>query len=87
VTSPVRRRDVFIVQSTGAPVGEHTMEVLLLADAALGAGARSVSAVVRSASALRRGCWLARGSAVLPARGRGWGGERTVRDSLTRCDG
>lgn len=46
LTGSVSRRDVFIVQSTPAPVGEHMMELLFLADAALAAGARSVSAVV-----------------------------------------
>jgi ribose-phosphate pyrophosphokinase len=46
VVGAVRHRDLFVVQSTGAPAGEHLMELLLLADAALGAGARSVSAVI-----------------------------------------
>jgi ribose-phosphate pyrophosphokinase len=46
ITGSVRMRDVFVVQSTVAPVGERTMELLMLADASLAAGASSVSAVV-----------------------------------------
>ncbi len=42
----VERRDVLVVQPTSAPVGEHVLELLLLADACRRAGAKSVSAVV-----------------------------------------
>jgi len=42
----VRGRDVFIVQSTCAPVNEHLMELLLLIDAACRASARRVTAVL-----------------------------------------
>lgn len=46
VQACVRGRAVFAVQPLGPPVGEHLLELLLLADACHRAGAASVSAVV-----------------------------------------
>jgi ribose-phosphate pyrophosphokinase len=46
VDERVRGRDVTIVQSTGAPVGEHLLELLLLADGCRRAGARRVVAAI-----------------------------------------
>ena len=43
---PVRGRDVYVVQPTSAPVGENLLELAMLGDAAVRAGARSVIAVV-----------------------------------------
>ncbi len=46
VTEDVRHAEVFVVQSLHAPVGEHLLELALLADACRRGGASSVSAVV-----------------------------------------
>lgn len=46
VQCEVRGRDVFIVQPTRPPVGEHLLELSLLSDACQRAGAASVTAVV-----------------------------------------
>jgi ribose-phosphate pyrophosphokinase len=46
IRDPVRGRSVFLVQSTGAPVGESLMELLLLADACRRGGARRLFAVL-----------------------------------------
>jgi ribose-phosphate pyrophosphokinase len=46
VRERVRGGDVFIVQPTGPPVGEHLLELLLLADACRRAGAERITAVV-----------------------------------------
>jgi ribose-phosphate pyrophosphokinase len=46
IRAHVRGRPVFIVQPLGAPVGEHLLELLLLADACRRAGAGSVTAIV-----------------------------------------
>lgn len=46
VQTTVRGQSVFILQPLGHPVGEHLLELLLLADACRRAGASSVSAVV-----------------------------------------
>ena len=46
VRCEVRGREVFIVQPTCPPVGEHLLELTLLADACHRAGATSVTAVV-----------------------------------------
>jgi ribose-phosphate pyrophosphokinase len=46
VTAPVRHREVFIVQSLHAPVGEHLLELALLSDACHRQGATDVTAVV-----------------------------------------
>ena len=42
----VRDRDVYIVQPTRAPVGEHLLELMLLADACRRSGAARVTAVI-----------------------------------------
>jgi ribose-phosphate pyrophosphokinase len=42
----VRRKEVFIVQSTSPPVNEHLMELLALADACRRAGASRITAIV-----------------------------------------
>jgi ribose-phosphate pyrophosphokinase len=42
----VRNRDVFLIQTLGHPVNENLMELLIMADAARRASARSVSAVI-----------------------------------------
>lgn len=42
----IRGRDVFIVQSTCAPVNEHLMELLIMIDAAKRASARRITAVL-----------------------------------------
>ena len=42
----IRNRDVYIIQSTCPPVNDNIMELLLLADAARRASARSITAVV-----------------------------------------
>lgn len=42
----VRGRDVFVLQALHAPVGEHLLELSLLADAIHRGGARSITAVV-----------------------------------------
>jgi len=42
----VRGGDVYVVQPTGPPVGEHLLELVLLADACRRAGAERVTAVV-----------------------------------------
>lgn len=41
-----RERDVYIVQTLSSPVQEHLVEMLLMIDAARGAGARRITAVV-----------------------------------------
>jgi len=46
VCDPVRGGTVFVVQSTGAPVGESLLELLLIADACRRGGARQVVAVL-----------------------------------------
>ncbi len=46
IQSSVRGESVFVVQPLGAPVGEHLLELLLIADACRRAGARSVAAIV-----------------------------------------
>jgi ribose-phosphate pyrophosphokinase len=46
VTAPVRGTDVFILQALHAPVGEHLLELALMADACHRQGARSVTAVL-----------------------------------------
>jgi ribose-phosphate pyrophosphokinase len=46
VTESLRRRQVFIIQPTGPPVGEHLLELLLLADAARRDGAACITAVI-----------------------------------------
>jgi ribose-phosphate pyrophosphokinase len=46
VQAGVRGQDVFVVQPLGPPVGEHLVELLLLADACRRAGAASVAAIV-----------------------------------------
>jgi ribose-phosphate pyrophosphokinase len=46
IDGSVRGRDVVIVQPTLQPVGEHILELLLLADASRRGGARTVTAVV-----------------------------------------
>jgi ribose-phosphate pyrophosphokinase len=42
----VRDRDVYLVQPTHAPVGEHLLELMLLADAARRSGAARITAVM-----------------------------------------
>lgn len=46
IQTSVRGQPAFVVQPLGQPVGEHLLELLLLADACRRAGARSVSAIV-----------------------------------------
>jgi ribose-phosphate pyrophosphokinase len=46
VLEDVRGRDVFILQSLGAPPGEHLLELLLLADACRRAGAERLVALI-----------------------------------------
>jgi ribose-phosphate pyrophosphokinase len=46
VLGPVRGRDVFVVQSLHGPVGEHLLELTLVADACERQGAASVTAVI-----------------------------------------
>jgi ribose-phosphate pyrophosphokinase len=46
VKADVRGREVFILQPTRPPVGEHLLELTLLADASRRSGATSVTAVV-----------------------------------------
>jgi ribose-phosphate pyrophosphokinase len=46
LVEPVRGADVFVVQSLHAPVGEHLLELSLMADVAHRGGARSVTAVI-----------------------------------------
>jgi ribose-phosphate pyrophosphokinase len=46
VQEEVRERNVWLLQSTEAPVGENLLELLLLADACWRAGARRMTAVV-----------------------------------------
>jgi ribose-phosphate pyrophosphokinase len=43
---PVRRRDVFLVQSTSPPVNDHLMELLAMADACRRAAAARITAVM-----------------------------------------
>jgi ribose-phosphate pyrophosphokinase len=43
---PVRRKDVFLVQSTSPPVNDHLMELLALADACRRAAAARITAVI-----------------------------------------
>jgi len=42
----VRARDVFVVQSTGAPTNENVMELLIMVDALKRASARRITAVI-----------------------------------------
>jgi len=42
----VRNRDVFLIQTLGAPVNENLMELLIMVDAAKRASARSIHAVI-----------------------------------------
>src|SRR4051812_21160695 len=42
----VRRRAVFIIQPTSAPVNDHLMELILMIDAARRASAREITVVV-----------------------------------------
>ncbi len=44
--APVRGADLFVLQALSAPVGEHLLELALIADAGHRAGAASVTAVV-----------------------------------------
>lgn len=46
IQESIRGRDVFLLQSTGPPVDQHLMELLLLADACRRAGAGRLTAVV-----------------------------------------
>jgi ribose-phosphate pyrophosphokinase len=46
VREPLRRRAVYIVQSTAPPVAEHLLELLLLADACWRGGAARITAVI-----------------------------------------
>jgi ribose-phosphate pyrophosphokinase len=46
ISENVRGRDVFLVQSTSAPVNDHLMELLIMIDAARRASAASITAVV-----------------------------------------
>ena len=46
IQASIRGHDVFIVQPTCAPVGEHLIELLLLADACRRAGSARVTAVI-----------------------------------------
>lgn len=46
VQEEVRGRDVYLVQPLGPPVGEHLLELLLLADACRRAGAERLTAVI-----------------------------------------
>ena len=46
IREDVRGDDVYIVQPTGPPVGEHLLELLLLADACRRAGAERITGVV-----------------------------------------
>jgi ribose-phosphate pyrophosphokinase len=46
LTDEVRARDVYLLQPTHPPVGEHLLELMLLADACRRAGARRVTALV-----------------------------------------
>ena len=47
VKADVRGRDVYLVQPTRPPVGEHLLELTLLSDACRRSGAASVTAVAR----------------------------------------
>jgi ribose-phosphate pyrophosphokinase len=46
IDDSIRERDVYLLQSTSPPVGEHLLELLLLADASRRAGAHRVTAVM-----------------------------------------
>lgn len=46
IEQPVRRKDVFIVQSTSPPVNDHLVELLALADACRRASAAHIAAVI-----------------------------------------
>jgi ribose-phosphate pyrophosphokinase len=46
IQQPVRRKDVFIVQSTSPPVNDHLVELLALADACRRASAAHVAAII-----------------------------------------
>jgi ribose-phosphate pyrophosphokinase len=46
IRTSVRGQPVFVVQPLGQPIGEHLLELLLIADACRRGGARSVAAVV-----------------------------------------
>src|SRR5258707_13037848 len=43
---PVRRKEVFLVQSTSPPVNDHLVELLALADACRRAAAAGITAIV-----------------------------------------
>ncbi len=46
ILETVRGRDVFILQSTGAPTNDHIMELLIMSDALRRASAASITAIV-----------------------------------------
>ncbi len=46
ISESVRGRDVFIVQSTGAPANDNLMELLIMTDALRRSSARSITAVI-----------------------------------------
>src|ERR1700745_1099096 len=46
INTNVRARDVFVVQSTGAPTNENLMELLIMVDALKRASARRITAVI-----------------------------------------
>src|SRR4029079_463117 len=46
INTNVRARDVFVVQSTGAPTNENLMELLIMVDALKRASARRITAVM-----------------------------------------
>jgi ribose-phosphate pyrophosphokinase len=54
IQASVRGRSVFVVQPLGPPVGEHLLELLLLADACCRAGAASVAAIIPYAGYARQ---------------------------------
>lgn len=64
VVEDVRGADVYVVQSTGPPVNEHLVELLLLLDACRRAGAARVTAVVPYFGYARQDRRLREGEAV-----------------------
>lgn len=64
VDPDVRNTDVFVVQSTGPPVAEHIVELLLLADACRRARAARVTAVIPYLGYARKDRRTAPGEAV-----------------------
>ena len=46
IQETLRGHEVFLVQPTGPPVGEHLLELILLVDACQRAGAACISAVI-----------------------------------------